>query len=79
MKTCIAPGCGREVKRSRHGLCAAHYMRWRALGDLRADIPIKLKSETLEKIGGSIRYQRKLPRYKPPAITVIPGGQSYSI
>ena len=37
---CSVPGCGRvRGNQGGHGLCAAHYNRWRA-GDVRADVPI---------------------------------------
>lgn len=39
-RVCQVPGCRREMRVFKHGLCRAHYRRYRASGDVRPNEPI---------------------------------------
>jgi hypothetical protein len=45
-KICSVEGCGRPV--GSWGWCATHYARWRAYGDVKADIPIAQNGQRLD-------------------------------
>jgi hypothetical protein len=42
-ETCSVAGCSRDAKT--RGWCHAHYQRWRAHGDVRADVPLRAVGE----------------------------------
>ena len=57
---CSVPGCGR--KRTSFGWCQGHYQRWRALGDIHAEVPIRVRGElTYVGIHKRLRTKRGKP------------------
>lgn len=54
--TCAVDGCDRDAKS--RGWCHAHYQRWRAHGDVRADIPLRGTGDCLVEDCDRSRHAR---------------------